>query len=82
LSIENGEAQKKETTDRTDENLEYQANIANLQEADGLLKKAISVLKVYYSKIVKEEAFVEMKKTNSARNVERRWIQRTEWRWD
>jgi len=60
--IENGEAQKKETTDRTEENLDYQANIANLQEADGLLKKAIGVLKAYYSKIVKEEAFVEMKK--------------------
>merc|ERR550534_678292 len=60
--IENAESQKKETAERTEENLDYQKNIANLVEAETLLTRAVAVLKAYYSKIVKEEAFVEMKR--------------------
>merc|ERR550534_3111467 len=60
--IENAESQKTQTADRTEENLVYQKNIANLVEAETLLTRAVKVLQAYYSKIVKEEAFVEMKR--------------------
>lgn len=60
--IENAEAQKKETAERTEENLDYQKNIANLVEAQTLLTRAVAVLKAYYSKIVKEEEFVQVKR--------------------
>merc|ERR1712079_145383 len=52
--VENDESQKSETATRTEENLAYQKDIANLVEAETLLTRAVSVLKAYYSKIVKE----------------------------
>merc|ERR1719461_744926 len=56
--VENSENQKSETATRTEENLDYQKNIANLVEAETLLARAVQVLKAYYSKIVKEESFL------------------------
>merc|ERR1719461_2441617 len=50
--VENSENQKSETATRTEENLDYQKNIANLVEAETLLTRAVDVLKAYYSKIV------------------------------
>merc|ERR1719384_2609163 len=52
--VENDESQMSETATRTEENLAYQKDIANLVEAETLLTRAVSVLKAYYSKIVKE----------------------------
>merc|ERR1719215_2490391 len=60
--VENSENQKSETATRTEENLDYQKNIANLVEAETLLTRAVDVLKAYYSKIVKEESFLATKK--------------------
>jgi len=60
--IENVDSQKKQTADRTEENLDYQKNVANLVEAETLLRRAVQVLKAYYSKIIKEESFLAMKK--------------------
>lgn len=48
---ENEEDQEKETADRKKENKEYQKNIANLQNAQGLVDKALSVLKKFYAKV-------------------------------
>merc|ERR1712156_1260575 len=48
--VENDESQKSETATRTEENLAYQKDIANLVEAETLLTRAVSVLKAYYSK--------------------------------
>merc|ERR1712008_503320 len=59
--VENDASQKSETATRTEENLAYQKDIANLVEASSLLANAIKVLKVYYSKIVKEDAFLATK---------------------
>jgi len=50
--VENTESQKTQTADRTEENLVYQKNIANLVEAETLLTRAVYVLKAYYSKIL------------------------------
>jgi len=50
--VENTESQKTQTADRTEENLVYQKNIANLVEAETLLTRAVHVLKAYYSKIL------------------------------
>jgi chromosome segregation ATPase len=47
--------QKDETTSRTEQNLAYQKDIANIVEAEKILQKAIVVLKDYYAKIAKEE---------------------------
>jgi len=60
--VENVDSQKKQTADRTEENLDYQKNIANLVEAETLLKRAVQVLKAYYSKIIKAESFLDTKK--------------------
>jgi len=59
--VENSENQKSETATRTEENLDYQKNIANLVEAETLLTRAVDVLKAYYSKIVKEESLLQKK---------------------
>merc|ERR1712187_921429 len=48
--------QKEQTTTRKEDNLAYQQNIANLVEAQRILTKAVTVLKAYYSKILKAEA--------------------------
>lgn len=60
--IENTESQKTQTADRTEENLVYQKNIANLVEADALLTRAVHVLQAYYSKILGEGSFLATKK--------------------
>jgi len=44
----NTESQTSETAERREENLAYQKNIDNLVNAEGLLKKAVVVLKAYY----------------------------------
>jgi hypothetical protein len=46
--VENKASQKKETAERTEENVAYQADVKNLVEAEEILGKAIKVLKVYY----------------------------------
>jgi len=52
----NIKSQKTMTAARVESNLAYQKDIENLVEAETLLKKAIVVLKVYYSKIVTSSA--------------------------
>merc|ERR1719454_1986502 len=51
----NHESQVSETAKRSESNLNYQTNIANIVEAEGLLEKAIKVLKAHY-KYLEEEA--------------------------
>jgi len=48
---ENAAQQKKTTLDRRDENQVYAKNIQNLVSAEGMLKKAISILSNYYSEM-------------------------------
>merc|ERR1740121_1294291 len=48
----NQESQTTETQQRTEENLEYQQDIAHLVEAESLVSKAIDVLDAYYAKIL------------------------------
>jgi hypothetical protein len=52
--VQNTDSQKTETKDRTEENLAYQKDIANLVSAEGILKKAIKVLKAYYDDLAKK----------------------------
>jgi len=52
----NIKSQKTMTSARVESNLAYQKDIENLVEAETLLKKAIVVLKAYYSKIVTSSA--------------------------
>merc|ERR1719375_468235 len=49
--VNNHDSQVKETKERTDENLAYQVNIANIVEAEDLLTRAIKVLKKYYASL-------------------------------
>merc|ERR1719146_264006 len=51
----NHEAQVTETAQRAEENKAYQMNIKNIVTAEGLLHKAIKVLKAYYDQFEKEE---------------------------
>merc|ERR1719492_611333 len=60
--VENDESQKSQTADRTEENLAYQKNIANLVEAETLLTRAVHVLKAYYSKILEEGSLLATNK--------------------
>jgi hypothetical protein len=48
---DNYHSQEEETEDRTEANQAYQADVANLVEAEGLLTAAINVLKKYYKTI-------------------------------
>jgi len=48
---ENTAAQKTETEQRQKENKAYQADVANLQQAQKLLGSAVNVLKKYYAKV-------------------------------
>merc|ERR1719502_667026 len=61
--IENTDAQKTQTKERTESNLAYQADVKNLVSASGILTKAIKVLKAYYDDLEKKlangEAFVQ-----------------------
>merc|ERR1719409_421474 len=52
----NHENQVSETATRSEENLNYQTNIANIVEAEGLLEKAIKVLKAHYKYLEEGEA--------------------------
>merc|ERR1719195_1200945 len=63
--VENTESQKTQTADRTEENLVYQKNIANLVEAETLLTRAVKVLQAYYSKILDEGSFLATKEDPS-----------------
>merc|ERR1719473_81039 len=58
----NIESQGTETKTRTEANLDYQKNIANLVEANALLTKAIKVLKAYYDQILKEESLAQIRR--------------------
>jgi len=51
---ENHDDQVSQTKERTDDNLAYQKDVANLVEADALLTKAVKLLRAYYSKIKTE----------------------------
>merc|ERR1719379_2890641 len=51
---ENKEAQTSETKLRTEENMEYQADVKNLQAAAGILKKGTKVLTTYYDDLAKK----------------------------
>merc|ERR1719271_414321 len=61
--VDNTEAQKKQTGERTEANLAYQADIRNLVAAQGILAKALKVLKAYYDdleeRMASNEAFVQ-----------------------
>merc|ERR1719297_434869 len=61
---QNIEDQKSETKLRTDDNLVYQATIADLVDAEGLLSAAIKVLAKYYDSLEKydQEEAEEVKK--------------------
>lgn len=63
---ENQDDQVKETSDRKKENKDYQKNIANLQNAQGLIDKALSVLKKFYDKI----ALTQVKAQNGGQTSE------------
>jgi len=54
--LQNKEAQKTETTDRTEENVAYQQDVKNLVQAESILTKAIKVLKAYYDDLEKKLA--------------------------
>jgi hypothetical protein len=55
----NHDDQATETADRQAENAIYQQNVKNIVAAEGLLKKAIKVLKAYYDQFNKEELLQE-----------------------
>jgi len=50
---ENYNSQVTETKDRTEENMAYQKDIANLVEAEALVTKAIEILTKYYAQVAK-----------------------------
>jgi len=52
--VQNTESQKEETKQRTEDNVAYQANIANLVQAQSILKKGTKVLKAYYDDLAKK----------------------------
>merc|ERR1719409_34565 len=52
--VQNHEAQVKETKERTEDNLAYQADVKNLVSAQGILHKALKVLKAYYDDLAKK----------------------------
>jgi len=54
--VANKESQTTETTERTEENVAYQADVRNLVEAEGTLSKAIKVLGAYYDDLEKKLA--------------------------
>jgi len=54
--VKNDEAQKESTKDRTAAHLAYQADVKNLVEAQGILKRAIKVLQEYYDHLEKQIA--------------------------
>jgi hypothetical protein len=62
--VKNNEAQKTQTEKRLEENVAYQADVKNLVAAEGILTKAIKVLKIYYDDLANkleagEAAFVQ-----------------------
>jgi len=64
---ENLASQKKETEERTEDNIAYQQDVKNLVQAQSILAKAIKALKTYYDDMEKQlsgglNAFVQTKK--------------------
>jgi len=60
--LQNSDSQVTQTKARTSDNLEYQANIANLVGAAELLTTAVRVLEKYYSKLLGKDAFLALSK--------------------
>merc|ERR1719253_1465766 len=54
--VQNKESQTTETSERTTENVAYQADVRNLVAAETLLQKAIKVLSRYYDELEKKLA--------------------------
>jgi hypothetical protein len=54
--LENKASQTKETADRKEDNVAYQADVKNLVEAENVLTKGIKVLKAYYDDLEKKLA--------------------------
>jgi len=54
--VDNTDAQKKQTGERTEANVAYQTDVKNLVAAQGILSKAIKVLKVYYEHLEEQLA--------------------------
>jgi len=54
--VQNTESQTTETKERTEDNLNYQQDVKNLQAASGILTKGLKVLKVYYDDLAKKLA--------------------------
>jgi len=63
--LQNTNSQKTETGERTEANLAYQADVKNLVAAQGILSKALKVLKAYYDdladKLANNEALLQKK---------------------
>jgi chromosome segregation ATPase len=60
--VKNTEAQKTETAQRLEENMAYQKDVKNLVAAEGIITKALKVLKAYYKDLeakLEETAFVQ-----------------------
>jgi len=58
--LQNSDSQVTETKARTSNNVEYQANIANLVGAAELLTTAVRVLEKYYSQLLGKDAFLAL----------------------
>jgi len=54
--VQNKESQTTETTDRTEANIAYQADVKNLVDAQSILSKGLKVLKLYYDDLEKKLA--------------------------
>jgi hypothetical protein len=61
---ENRKNQADTTADRKEASTAYQKDISNLVEAEKLVESAVSVLKKYYSKILKEEESAALMQTH------------------
>jgi len=61
--VQNKASQTTQTSERTEANVAYQKDVRNLVSADGILTKALKVLKAYYDDLEKKlangEAFVQ-----------------------
>jgi hypothetical protein len=54
--VQNKESQAEQTKERTENNVNYQADIRNLVDAQTILSKALNVLKTYYTALEKKLA--------------------------
>jgi len=55
--LQNGDAQKTQTEERSEENTAYQADVKNLKSAANIIKQATTVLENYYNKM--DKAFLQ-----------------------